>query len=175
MSAFGPLVLEAIRDAVRRRIVAVIVVVCVLSVMMLDSCTACSTGEVMVNGELRQVASLQGGLGALTIVVLGLWIVVLAGVLTLAFATVFKVVLTALAVLAALLVALAVLLGAVLGMGRPPLELLPLRRELDGHRCAGREVLPLGGERREVDTASRHYPSFVLGGAVSTGDVLVEE
>lgn len=80
MSGFGALLAEAIRDAVRRRIVAGVVIVCVLSVMMLDTCTSCG-GEVMINGEMRSVADIQGGLGGLTIVVLGLWVVVLAGVL----------------------------------------------------------------------------------------------
>jgi ABC-type transport system involved in multi-copper enzyme maturation permease subunit len=81
MNGLAPLFVEAVRDAVRRRIAAGIVVVCVISVMMLDRCTGCGAGELVVNGEARPLASLAGGVGVATLLVLGLWVVALAGVL----------------------------------------------------------------------------------------------
>ena len=81
MRGFAALLAEAVRDAIRRRIVIGIVVACLFSLMLLDSCTSCATGEVVVNGEARPLASLAGGLGVATLVVLGLWIVSLAGIL----------------------------------------------------------------------------------------------
>jgi hypothetical protein len=81
MNGLAPLFVEAVRDAVRRRIVAGIAVVCVISVMMLDRCTGCGAGELVVNGEARPIASLAGGAGVATLLVLGLWVVALAGVL----------------------------------------------------------------------------------------------
>jgi hypothetical protein len=81
MNGLGPLWLEAVRDAVRRRIVAGIAAVCVISVMMLDRCAGCGAGELVVNGEARALASLAGGAGVATLLVLGLWVVALAGVL----------------------------------------------------------------------------------------------
>jgi ABC-type transport system involved in multi-copper enzyme maturation permease subunit len=81
MNGLAPLFVEAVRDAVRRRIAAGIVVVCLISVMMLDRCTGCGAGELVVNGESRPLASLAGGVGVATLLVLGLWVVALAGVL----------------------------------------------------------------------------------------------
>jgi hypothetical protein len=81
LSALRVLAAEALRDASRRRIVAAVVAVSVLSLLGIDSCTSCATGEVMVNGEPRKLAELAGYTGAATFVVLGLWCVVLAGVL----------------------------------------------------------------------------------------------
>ena len=81
MSAFFVLTREAILDAARRRIVAVIAVVSLLSLMMVESCTSCSTGQIMVNGELTRAVDFSGYTGAVTLATLGLWCVVLAGVL----------------------------------------------------------------------------------------------
>jgi ABC-type transport system involved in multi-copper enzyme maturation permease subunit len=78
---FRTLAGEAVLDAVRRRIVAAIAVVSLLSLMLVDTCTTCSGGEVIVNGELRDVANIAGWTGTVTFVVLGLWSIVLAGVL----------------------------------------------------------------------------------------------
>jgi hypothetical protein len=72
---------EAIRDAVRRRIVAAIAVVSLLSLMLVDTCTSCSGGEVVINGEVREMARIAGWTGTITFAVLGLWSIVLAGVL----------------------------------------------------------------------------------------------
>ena len=81
MSSFAPLYRESLGDAMRRRITPVIVAMCLFSAMMLDGCTACATGEVMVNGEPTTITELAGGAGLVTMVVLGLWILVLAALL----------------------------------------------------------------------------------------------
>lgn len=82
MSAMPTLVGEAIRDAFRRRIVAAIIVLSLLSLFMVDGCTSCSAaGEIQVNGEARSLRDFGGATGALLFGVLGLWIVLLAGIL----------------------------------------------------------------------------------------------
>jgi hypothetical protein len=78
---FRTLAGEAVLDAVRRRIVAAITVVSLLSLMLVDTCTSCSGGEVVVNGEVREMASIAGWTGTITYAVLALWSIVLAGVL----------------------------------------------------------------------------------------------
>lgn len=78
---FRTLAAEAVVDAVRRRIVAAIAVVSLLSLMLVDTCTSCSGGEMVVNGEVREMASLAGWTGSITYTVLALWSIVLAGVL----------------------------------------------------------------------------------------------
>jgi ABC-type transport system involved in multi-copper enzyme maturation permease subunit len=80
MRAFALLAVEALRDAVRRRIAGAILVVCVLSVLMIDSCTGCSP-RIDVNGEVRELSELAGAAGIVTFVMLSLWIATLAGVL----------------------------------------------------------------------------------------------
>ena len=79
--SFFVLTLEAIQDAVRRRIVLVIAAVSLLSLLMVDSCTSCGPGQVTVDGELRSMVDLSGYTGSVTFLLLGLWSVVLAGVL----------------------------------------------------------------------------------------------
>jgi hypothetical protein len=79
LTQFRTLAGEAVRDAVRRRIVAAVAVVSVLSLMLVDTCTSCSGGELIVNGEVREMAA--GWSGTVTFIVLGLWSIVLAGVL----------------------------------------------------------------------------------------------
>lgn len=82
MNGLGVLTLEAIQDAVRRRLAYVVAGVCALSVLVLDSCTAMLPSTMEVNGELVEVgAGVASGAGLVTFVVLGMWIVVLAGVL----------------------------------------------------------------------------------------------
>jgi len=81
LTQFRTLAGEAVLDAVRRRIVAAIAVVSLLSLMLVDTCTTCGSGEVMVNGELQEMANIAGWTGTVTFVVLGLWSIILAGVL----------------------------------------------------------------------------------------------
>jgi hypothetical protein len=81
VTAFLRLALEALGDAVRRRIAAVVAAATLLSLLAIDSCTACAGGTVVVNGQAREIAALAGATGVATVVVLALWIVALAGVL----------------------------------------------------------------------------------------------
>jgi ABC-type transport system involved in multi-copper enzyme maturation permease subunit len=80
MSAFGWLAREALADALRRRIAAAVAVAALVSVAMLDSCTSCAP-SVSVDGEVRELAELAGAAGLATFVMLGLWVIALAGVL----------------------------------------------------------------------------------------------
>ncbi|MBW2245388.1 MAG: hypothetical protein JRH01_25755 [Deltaproteobacteria bacterium] len=80
LHGLGPLTLEAVRDAIRRRIVAAIAVLSVLSLMVVDSCSGCAAGEVMINGQAQELAQFAGYSAAVTFVILGLWIITLAGV-----------------------------------------------------------------------------------------------
>lgn len=81
MSALATLIAEAVRDASRRRIVAVIIVMSLLSLFFIDGCTSCAAGEISVNGENRSLQDVAGATGAFLYGTLGLWIVLLAGVL----------------------------------------------------------------------------------------------
>jgi len=81
MSALTTLTAEAVRDASRRRIVAVVVVMSLLSLFFVDGCTSCAAGEITINGEDHSLRKIGGVTGALLFGTLGLWIVFLAGVL----------------------------------------------------------------------------------------------
>ncbi len=81
MSPFAVLASEAVRDAIRRRIVAAIAVLSLLSLMVVDACTSCAAGEVIVNGEARTLSEVAGASGMILFTTLGLWIIVLAGIL----------------------------------------------------------------------------------------------
>jgi ABC-type transport system involved in multi-copper enzyme maturation permease subunit len=78
---FATLAREAVQDAVRRRVVAAITVMSLLSLMLVDSCTSCAAGTATIDGRITDVVNVAGWTGAVTFVVLGLWTVVLAGVL----------------------------------------------------------------------------------------------
>ena len=80
MSGFGWLAREAIADALRRRIAAAVALAALVSVAMLESCTSCSP-SVNVNGHMREMSELAGPAGLGAFVVLGLWVIALAGVL----------------------------------------------------------------------------------------------
>jgi len=80
MSAFLLLAREALADALRRRIAFAVAVAALASVAMIDSCTSCAA-PIEVNGELRELTDLAGPAGLATFVLLGLWVIVLAGVL----------------------------------------------------------------------------------------------
>jgi ABC-type transport system involved in multi-copper enzyme maturation permease subunit len=80
MNGFGWLAREAIADALRRRIAAAVALAALVSVAMLESCTSCSP-SVTMNGELRELSELAGPAGLGAFVVLGLWVIALAGVL----------------------------------------------------------------------------------------------
>jgi ABC-type transport system involved in multi-copper enzyme maturation permease subunit len=80
MSAFAWLAREALADAFRRRIAFAVAAAALLSVAILDSCTSCAP-SVTVNGEVRELSQLAGPAGVGSFVVLGLWLITLAGVL----------------------------------------------------------------------------------------------
>lgn len=80
MSVFGLLAREALHDALRRRIAFVVALAALVSVAMLESCTSCAA-PIEMNGELRELSDLAGPAGLGIFVVLGLWLIVLAGVL----------------------------------------------------------------------------------------------
>ena len=50
MSAFTALSKEALSDAIRRRIVAAVILLCLFSLMAIDGFTSCA-GNVSLNGE----------------------------------------------------------------------------------------------------------------------------
>ena len=77
MSAFTALSKEALFDAIRRRIVAAVILLCLFSLMAIDGFTSCA-GNVSLNGEDVQLAEMAGATGAILFVALGLWIAVLA-------------------------------------------------------------------------------------------------
>jgi hypothetical protein len=80
MTSFHLLVVEAIGDAFRRRIVGGVAIAGLLSIAMLESCTGC-TPSINVNGEMRELVEVRGAFGFTTFLVLGLWGIALAGVL----------------------------------------------------------------------------------------------
>jgi hypothetical protein len=80
MSPFTALALEALRDATRRRIVPVIVAISLLSLLALDSCTACAA-NLQIEAQGAAVTGVSGWTALSIFVVLGLWVLTLAGVL----------------------------------------------------------------------------------------------
>ena len=71
---------EAVHDARRRRIVLVVLVVCIASLLMMNSCTSCS-GELSVEGDVALPFDILGWAGVSLFCVIGLWVIVLAGLL----------------------------------------------------------------------------------------------
>ena len=82
MNGLLTLTIEAVLDAVRRRLALAVAVVCLLSIMMLDNCTGALPTTMTMNGEEVDIGDhIAGTTGVITFVVLSLWMVVLAGVL----------------------------------------------------------------------------------------------
>lgn len=77
---FRALAGEAVADAVRRRIVPVIAVVSLLSLVVVDGCTSCAP-TVVRNGTEVALPEIAGWTGMVVFAVLGLWSIVLAGIL----------------------------------------------------------------------------------------------
>ncbi len=80
MSAFLLLWREALLDALRRKLVAAIAVASLLSLMVLDDCAGCAPA-VNVNGQTQDLTSAAPVLGIVLMIVVGLWVVTLAGLL----------------------------------------------------------------------------------------------
>jgi hypothetical protein len=78
---FRALAGEAVRDAIRRRIVAAIAVVSLLSLLAVDGCTACGGPTLVQDGVEVQLPEVAGWAGMVIFAVLGLWSMVLAGML----------------------------------------------------------------------------------------------
>jgi len=73
------LALEAVRDASRRRIVPAVLVISMLSLLMMDSCTSCSQNTLQdASGAQLSVIHWTG---VLSFSLLGLWSIALAGLL----------------------------------------------------------------------------------------------
>ena len=77
---FGWLAAEAFSDAFRRRIVPAIAALALLSLFFVDTCTSCSP-TVVSDGQPVAVPEIAGAGGLAMMVLLGLWTLVLAGVL----------------------------------------------------------------------------------------------
>jgi hypothetical protein len=77
---FRVLAVEALADAMRRRIVPVVVVVSLLSLSLVDRCSA-HAPTFTRDGQAVEIPAMAGWGGFLIMVVLGLWTLVLAGIL----------------------------------------------------------------------------------------------
>jgi hypothetical protein len=71
---------EALGDALRRRIVGAVAVAALLSILVLESCTGC-VPRITVQGGVRELDSVAGAAGFAGFLLLGLWLIALAGVL----------------------------------------------------------------------------------------------
>ena len=78
--AFRVLAVDALADAMRRRIVPVVVVVSLLSLSVIDRCSA-HAPTITRDGRVVEIPAVAGWGGLVIMVVLGLWTLVLAGVL----------------------------------------------------------------------------------------------
>jgi len=72
---------EAVRDAGRRRIVTGMVVLSLLSLFVIDSCTSCASGPVIVDGREVDASEMLGFTSIILFGMVALWAVALAGVL----------------------------------------------------------------------------------------------
>lgn len=80
LRAFRLLAAEAIRDAFRRRTVAVVGVVCILTLFMMESCSGCNA-QVQLEGDAAGALDVLSWAGVAAWCVLALWVVTLSGLL----------------------------------------------------------------------------------------------
>jgi ABC-type transport system involved in multi-copper enzyme maturation permease subunit len=80
-NAFRLLSSEAIRDAFRRRTVAVVAVVCLLTLLMMESCSGCQA-QIQLEGEAAKALDILSWAGVTAWCVLALWVITLAGLLS---------------------------------------------------------------------------------------------
>jgi ABC-type transport system involved in multi-copper enzyme maturation permease subunit len=80
IGALRLLTLDGVRDAARRRVVPVVLVVCFLSLMMINSCTQCSA-DVQIQGDTTRVLDVLAWAGVAVYGVMALWCIALAGLL----------------------------------------------------------------------------------------------
>jgi hypothetical protein len=76
--ALRALTRESLADAMRRRIVPAIAVAALLSLLFVDSCTSCAPA-VTRDGQIVEIPQVAGWSGVVILVSLGLWTLVLAG------------------------------------------------------------------------------------------------
>jgi len=79
-AALRLLTADGIRDAARRRVVPAVLVVCFLSLAMINSCTSCSA-DIQVEGSAIEALEILGWAGVLVFASLALWSIALAGLL----------------------------------------------------------------------------------------------
>src|SRR5262249_18500313 len=83
----GPLAPPRVRpggslaDAVRRRIALALVVLSLLSLLVVDSCTSCASGTIMVNGAPVEGSRVFGWTGMILYALVALWTIALSGAL----------------------------------------------------------------------------------------------
>ena len=77
---FGWLAAEAFSDAFRRRVVPAIAALALLSLFFVDTCTSCSP-TIVSDGQPVSVPEIASAGGLAMVILLGLWTLVLAGVL----------------------------------------------------------------------------------------------
>ena len=78
---FAVLAREALADAIRRRLVLVIAVACLLSLQAVETCTSCGSATLVRDGQKIELPDVAG-FGALAVmVVCSLWTLLLAGFL----------------------------------------------------------------------------------------------
>ncbi len=78
---FAVLAIEAILDAVRRRVVAAIAVALLVCLWFAESCTSCAAGSFRVNAQPVDPESIRGWTGILLYGAFALWTVAVAGIL----------------------------------------------------------------------------------------------
>lgn len=72
---------EAVREAARRRVVLVIVALSLLSLVVIDGCSSCASGTMIVDDAVVEPNALGSAVGIAMVSSLCLWAVILAGVL----------------------------------------------------------------------------------------------
>jgi len=80
LRVFRLLARESLRDAARRRIVPAVVVLCLLTLGSINSCTTCDT-QITTNGMESSSLDVLGWIGVSVMGVLAVWSVILAGML----------------------------------------------------------------------------------------------
>jgi hypothetical protein len=81
LAAYRTLTADAVLDAARRRIVAAIAVVTLLSLWLVRGCTACGSGSYTIDGQVIDPSRVAGFTGVAIYALLALWTMTLAGVL----------------------------------------------------------------------------------------------
>jgi ABC-type transport system involved in multi-copper enzyme maturation permease subunit len=81
LASFATLAADSFRDAVRRRIALALLVLSLVSLLVVDSCTSCGSGTVVVNGAELDGRRIFGWTGMVLYALLALWTVAISGAL----------------------------------------------------------------------------------------------